>query len=70
MYSHAKELDKSLLYEIGEMVITLTKHLDKLNVIEMIDGYGKSYEELQTKITSHDYTPENEMDERFINYLT
>lgn len=67
MFSATKQEDRLLLHEIGEMVITLTKFLSHPGVIDLIEGYGKSYEELETRISTHDYTYEDFLENNIMN---
>jgi hypothetical protein len=69
MYSESKQLDREMMNDIGEMMITLTKFLYQDGVENAILGFNKTYEELKLKIATHDYSKENEIDERIRGYF-
>jgi hypothetical protein len=61
MFSQAKHIDKLLLLEIGELVSTLTRHVDKEGVMEQLDFYTKQYEIIEQRINTFDYTRIDEL---------
>lgn len=69
MFSQTKQDDMNLLYEIGEMIVTLTKFMQYEMVEDMIIGFNQSYEQLKTKIETHDYTPDDIIENRINSYL-
>jgi hypothetical protein len=65
MFSIAQNDDKRLLVTLGETIIALTKL--KEPPFELIEKMGKQYEELATKIKTHDYSAADESLERILN---
>ena len=60
MRSTSKKLDKELLLEIGHMV----KQLVRIQQIDLAKKFGDSYVKLSEKISTHDYTKEDEVSDR------
>ena len=56
MFSPTQHDDKLLLCEIGEMMKTLAKHQDREGVPELIQGFYQTYEKLNEKIKTFDYS--------------
>lgn len=69
MFSQTKQDDMNLLYEIGEMIVTLTKFMQYEMVEDMIIGFNQSYEKLKTKIETHDYTIDDIIENRINGYI-
>ena len=69
MFSETKHHDRELLYEIGEIIIELTRFIESPTVKEMIVGFNESYEKLKEKINTHDYTPDDIITNRVNSYF-
>ena len=60
MVSTFKKLDKELLLEIGHIV----KQLVRIQQIDLAKKFGEHYIKLSEKISTHDYTKEDEASDR------
>ena len=69
MFSETKHHDRELLYEIGEMILELTRFIAYPTVEEMIIGFSESYDKLKEKINTHDYTPDDIITNRVNSYF-
>ena len=60
MFSPTKKLDKELLLEIGHTV----EQLVRVQEVELAEKFGEHYIKLSEKISTHDYTKEDEASDR------
>ena len=60
MFSPTKKPDKELLLEIGHMV----EQLFRMQQIDLAEKFGEHYIKLSEKISTHDYTKEDEASDR------
>lgn len=55
MFSPTKKLDKELLLEIGECIITLSK-INTQEAIDLAQSLGLNYQAMEYKISTKDYS--------------
>lgn len=65
MFSLAKTIDKELLLEISEMVLLLIK----FGYVEIAEGFGQIYFDLDTRIKTYDYSWEDNLENEFEKIL-
>lgn len=58
MFSYAKNEDKLLLLEIGEMIEELLKHVEHSEVMQLIEKFGEDYVALEEKLKTYNYKNE------------
>jgi hypothetical protein len=59
MFSPSKKLDRELLLEIGETILAVIK-LQTTKALDLAEEMGQLYTEIETRITTKDYTYDDE----------
>jgi len=71
MFSPCKKRDRELQLELIDMIETLIRmgrRLDNALALDLAEKFGQDYIALEKKINTHDYTKDDEFEERWLNY--